>query len=408
MDHLRRIAGFAVIPAMTMISTVLLLPIVSDRFGPEGWAALGLGQSIGAFVSVIAGLAWHVFGPHRVAVSNVFRRQVIYAESIKTRGVLLGVLLPFACVFSYMLAPSFKWESVLFVIAVALNCFTAAWYFAGTGQPKFVIRNEAVLRLSGYLVSIPLLMFFGQLWLYGLVLMVTGVSMAVANITTILHGRHRSIWRVTRPLSQLFREQLHGSISRVLSAAHMYLGISMVAILVPQGLPIYTALDTVQKSMNNATTMYPAAFAWWVGSSLGPVQKAVRIRRLLILSLSLGILLALTWAVVGQWVMGLLFQGRLEISFWLNAVNGWCMAAYFVANSVGQLGLVPIGREATVYRGTSIGAVVGFGGLVLGVVVAGVPGALLAIAIVYSALAFYYFFFLRTPMKAYSGAALRV
>jgi hypothetical protein len=61
-SHLRRLLGFGLVPALSMLSSILLLPIISLKIGPSGWTAVAVGQSIGAIFSSVVSLAWGVIG----------------------------------------------------------------------------------------------------------------------------------------------------------------------------------------------------------------------------------------------------------------------------------------------------------------------------------------------------------
>lgn len=390
MSHLKRILGFAIIPLLTMASTILVLPIISSRFGPEGWAALGLGQSLGAFLSVIAGLAWHVVGANEVASKGEGERQVVYAESLKSRAFVFLVLLPIGTILCLVLAPAYRWESVAFMVGTGLNCLTASWFFAGTGQPGYVIRNEAMIRLTAYLASIPALIVFDSLWSYAIVLVVAGVIMAAVNSWSICKSNFRQAWSCARPIPIILRDHFSGMVSRALSAGHQYLGVTMVSILLPQSLPLYTALDNMQKSVNNATAFYPQAFAWWVGSAdeLEARHKRVKILTTLTLGISVGVFSV--WVIGGPLAMRLLYQGEVAVSVSLHVWTAFGMAMFSLSRGLGQLSLVPLGMKNVVYRGTSLCAMLGLPGIVVGLWVGGVAGALAATGVAYAGLSMFY------------------
>ena len=58
MQHVRRLFGFALLPALSMLASLVLLPFIASRFGSGGWVALSIGQSVGALLSVAIGMAW--------------------------------------------------------------------------------------------------------------------------------------------------------------------------------------------------------------------------------------------------------------------------------------------------------------------------------------------------------------
>ena len=406
MTHFRRVLGFALIPLMTMASTLLVLPLISSRFGPEGWSAVGLGQSLGAFLSIVAGLAWPVVGAQQIASSVSEERRVIYAESIKSRGLIFIVLLPVASVLCFAFAPGYKWECVAFMVATALNCFNASWFFAGTGQPRYVIRNEALVRLIGYLLSIPAIILTNSLWAYAALLIISGVVMGLANALSIFNVFSGEVWSKSRGVAQIVREHLFGGVSRLFSAGHQHLGITVVSILTPQVLPAYTALDNMQKSINNATSFYPQAFAWWVGSPKDSGVRNRRIRFITLLTLIMGAVVFSTWLIVGPLIMRWLYHGQADIDFVLHLWTAGGMATYTVSRALGQLSLVPLALQAAVYRGASVCAVIGLPGLGVGLWFGGIGGALAVTSVAYGGLCVFYLLTLAIALRGSDQRAM--
>lgn len=391
-DHIKRVLGFALIPLLTMASTVLVLPLISSRFGPDGWSAVGLGQSLGAFLSVIAGLAWQVVGAQQVASSGTEQRSVIYAESLKSRGFMFVLLLLPAALLCLVLAPAHKWECVVFMVGTGLNCLNASWFFAGTGQPRYVIRNEGMVRLFGYIASIPAIMLTDSLWSYAVILIITGLIMATANARSIFALSSRQVWALTRSTRTIIREHLQGMVSRGFSAGQQYLGITMVSIFMPQGLPVFTALDNMQKSVNNATSFYPQAFAWWVGSPNVMGDRNKRVRVITWVSIGMGVGVFAGWILAGPFLVRILFQGEAEVGFDLHCWAAMGMATFTTSRALGQLSLVPLGLQSAVYRGVTVCAVVGLPALIVGLWFGGVAGALAASGVSYGGLCVFYLF----------------
>src|SRR4051794_17971489 len=148
-------AGFALLPGLSMLASLVILPLISARFGSAGWVALSLGQSVGAVVSVVAGLAWPVIGGNAgAAASDLRARQALFRSSVSSRLLVLFVLVTCAVPLTVLLAPSYPWSTTLFMVGVAGNAMTATWYFAGLGAPRLLVLNEGVVRFGGYLIAL--------------------------------------------------------------------------------------------------------------------------------------------------------------------------------------------------------------------------------------------------------------
>lgn len=379
--HFKRVIGFALVPAATMASTLLVLPLISRQFGADGWSAVGIGQSLGAFVSIIAGLGWQVIGAQQVAQSSPLQRQILFVESLKSRSTTLLFLLGPTAYVSYMLSPSFKLETIIFAAAMGLNCLNASWYFSGTGESRYVFLNEGLVRLCGYVLAIPVLAITHSLLSYAVILLVTGLLSAALNFSAILLPWNSHAWRESRSTFGTIMDQLSGALSRTLTAAQLHVGPTIVAILHPQSLHVFTALYNVHKAINNATAAYPQAFAWWVGS---PKSMQVRVRRtniLAVMTLAIGGSILAFWVLLGSRILEWLYNGDLVVSFDLNLACGISMAMFAVSRAAGLLGLIPLGMQKAVYTSTSVSAVLCIGGMILGTSLLGTYGAFLAMAV---------------------------
>lgn len=379
-SHLRRVVGFALVPAATMISTVLVLPLISRQFGPEGWSAVGIGQSIGAFISIVAGLGWQVIGAQEVAESGRRRRRILFAESLKSRALVLILLLGPAGIACYILSPQFKAEAVVFAAAMGFNCLNASWFFAGTGEAKYVFYNEGLARLTGYVLSIPVLALTQSLMTYAALLLLTALVSAFLNLLVILRPFNRRDWTSARSTSAIIKEQLSGALSRMLTATQLHVGPAIVAVIHPQSLHVFTALYNVHKAMNNASATFPQAFAWWVGSPSDMKERAKRTNLLATITIVVGIMISLGWAFLGLPILSWLYDDSVEVSQALNIVCAISMGMFATSRAAGLLGLIPLGMHRLVYLSSSVAATFCLVGMVVGASVGGSFGAFLVMA----------------------------
>lgn len=380
-SHFKRVVGFALVPAATMISTLLVLPLISRQFGPDGWSAVGIGQSIGAFISIVAGLGWQVVGAQQVAESGRRRRRIIFAESLKSRTLVLFVLLGPAALFCYALSPAFKMEAILFATAMGLNCLNASWFFAGTGESKYVFYNEGLVRLVGYVASVPVLALTQSLVIYASILMFTGFVSAFLNFRVILRPLNKRDWVSARSPALIIKEHLTGALSRMLTAAQLHVGPAIVAIAHPQSLHVFTALYNVHKAVNNASATYPQAFAWWVGSPINLKERARRTNLLALVTIGIGIIISLGWSFLGLPIMSWLYNDSVEVPLALNIVCAISMGTFAASRAAGLLGLIPLGMQSTVYLSSSVAATICIVGMVLGAATAGSFGAFSVMAL---------------------------
>lgn len=377
MRHAIRIAGFVAVPFISAVSILFILPIVSRHFGPTGWSSVALGQSIGAFQSVLCGLAWHMLGPNKIARSSNSTKKIVFAESILSRGLLFLLATPPFGLLAYWLAPAYKFEALLFSIALALNSLNASWFYSGTGNARYTITNEALVRLAGYLVCIPALIYTKSLLSYSLILILVGLVSFLMNYGTIIGFRSVSPWRAVRPVRLIVKEQQNGLISRLLTAAQQHLSSSIVAIVAPTTLPLFTGVDNTQRAMNNASTAYPSAFNWWIGSSRSRGELRRRIKILNSVTILLGVILTALWPFVAPSIFRYLFQDQLIVPDLLHFFVGLGIASAATSYAFSMLGLIPLGKSRTAFRVTSVYAILGFVAVIVGAIASGAPGAII-------------------------------
>lgn len=151
-----RFLGFGLIPGLSMLASLVLLPIISSYDGSVGWASVSVGQSIGALISVIAGLTWPIVGTQLVIeAKNSVERAEIFWLSLLSRGLILSILVVCAIPVVLSVSAHLRFGTVaLFMFGVALNALSASWFYAGIGKPKFLIDHASNCFICGNLCAI--------------------------------------------------------------------------------------------------------------------------------------------------------------------------------------------------------------------------------------------------------------
>jgi O-antigen/teichoic acid export membrane protein len=376
-----RVLAFSLVPALSVLSPLLVLPLIASRFGPSGWSALAVGQSVGAAVSIVVGLSWPTIGAHLVASApDDETRRGLYAESLVSRSLALAVLAPLAVVVAALLSPAHSAAAGLAALAGALNGLTCAWYFVGTARPKSLLVNEAVVRLTATL-AIALLLFNGAgLWVFGALLLAGGAVTAILNHRTIAGSA--SLPRPTREvLRTLASRHGAGTGARMVYGIYGSASVSLVALVAPGAVAIFSAIDRVLKTELNGLYALPQGVAGWVSSG-GPDEVPRRARRAAagMAVLAVGILAA-GWLLFPL-VMDLLYAGRAEWAPEHRHLAAIVLAVGFYGQTLVPVFLVPAAREAVVYGGYVVAAALGTPLVLWLAAVSGVTGALIATAIV--------------------------
>lgn len=372
----RNILGFFVVPALSIISSTLLLPMVTAKFGPSGLSSLAIGSGIGALGGVGIGLLWPLVGGYMVgSSSDEEKRREIYEDSITSRLIVSIFVFPLCVIASLAVAKSSSGSAAIFALAVAANGFTASWYFAGIGAPMLLVRNEALPRVASYLVAALLLSRGAPLWSYG-------VSMIGAAITSFLLN-----WRIAVSGGPDLRwsrgslvavSQFRGTCVRLLQYAFTYLRAPIYASVTHVGLGGFSASEQLQGAAANAAAALPAGLTRYVSRSASPKRR----KEAFVLCCAAVCLGLVVWLTVAPFVLRVLFSGHIDLSRKEEMAIGCAISFAFVSRCVEQLVLVPTNRKAIVYENNLVFSVVGVASLLIGVAVSGQAGGIYSIAIV--------------------------
>lgn len=395
--HLWRVFGFAVLPACSLLAPLVLLPLISDRFGPGAWSTVAIGQSTGAIASVVVGLTWSIEGGNLIARSAADERGRIFLRAVMSQLiVLLGAGLVTALI-TALIAPEYKLEAVLFALGTTMNGLTASWYYSGTGKALPLVVNEGLMRLLGYVVAlVGILLGAGLLW-YAAVTVAAGVAMFIANWVTVVvlpkvrlpRGLLAEGWRTVR--SESF-----GTAARLVQSVYTFGGPSLYSILSPVGLANYAGARTVMTTAANGLSAIPNAFVSYVGG--GPEEeRQARIRRTQTGMFLFAILVFGVGVALGPLVLEYLFAGKLDLPFLDLVLLAGSIAATFYNRTYQRLVLVPLGRAPLVYKSTMSSSIVGLGLYVVLIPLFAVPGALVVPGLVALGLQVWYRIALRRP-----------
>lgn len=385
--HMRRLLGFGLMPAMSVMASLVLLPLIAHRFGSSAWIALTIGQGVGAIAAVVIAMAWPVIGGNMVAsaAGTVPRRQ-IYRMSVSSRTLVFLVLSPAIVAACVIFAGSDQLAATLFGLGFALNGLSASWYYAGQGTPSALVWNEGVVRLVSYAVAVAAVLSGLGLWVYGLITLVASIAMYFLNWRTIM-GRHARMWQSgsAAEATRVIRQQLGGTLSRVLQAAYYYGSPIIFAGVARPNLPVYAAADQVKRTGSNALSLVPTTFVSWVGEA-GPAQRRERQRKALATILVACALAILGWFVLGDVIMGFLFASKVTLSWQEQLALVLGITMNLLCSAVELLILVPNGREGLVFNANSVVCLVGIPLLAVLAIKWGVLGGLLSLVLVKSAL----------------------
>lgn len=345
---LRRVAGFAMLPGLSMLASLVLLPLIAHFDGAAGWTGMALGQSVGALVSLVGGLAWPTVGAQRIVeAEDADTRRRIFAVSLMSRGPLIALLATVALPAVWWLAaPTQRLSTACFLTATSLNGLTASWYYAGTGSPRHLVVNEGITRFAGYALAIPAVIISNSTLSYAALNLVFVIVAIGLNYRTIFgsRGMPHVGWAQVR---EVYQVHFLGSLARLAGSAHSYLPTSLLSATAPSVVPLFTAIDNVYKSGCNAVDFLPSALIEWMQTTETNAHR----RKVVAITVCMVIasLVFFGWQLIGPALMRFLYQGVVTFGPVEILAIGASVALALLVDALELLDLVPRHGENLVF-----------------------------------------------------------
>jgi hypothetical protein len=378
-----RIAAFGMLPAISLLSSLVVLPILSARFGAAGWSSVLLGQSIGAAASVVCGLAWPVEGPDLASRASAAAQARMYVTSLRERAVAVAVATPVLVAVCLLAGPSMPLVCILSAVAIALNALAPTWYFIGVSRPSRSLVAEGGPRLVVNLVAIGLVALL-PLWTYPVALILGMlVTLVVASVFVrrdAAASSDRPVPVVTQQGPARGRGRLLAVTARGADAGYLYMAGPLVALLVPLAYPLYAAVDRMAQSLVNVLGTITQGLTAWIGESGGARRRRLLAAVALALGFAVGALVVVFLAT--PLLLRFLFAGTVEVGTTVSFLAGAIVGGVFLSRSLPIILLVPQGLAPAAYRLLLSGACLGLPLIGVAALLQGSTGALVVAAAV--------------------------
>lgn len=357
---LLRLSGFTFLPLLSLVTPLLLLPVIAGFVGAGGISSVISGQAIGTFGATVLMWGWNIEGPVAIArAENSRDRGTIYLSSLRTRIVLLVFVLPVVSIVSdWVAAADFRFDAVSMAIASLLAGMSPAWFCIGMGQPRLLALFDTIPRFIATALSVPLLLLTHQLWNYTLIL-------AAATVLALIVFHRRlaptGSW-FPRNIGQAFGDiKAQGHTAGINVAANAYAS-------TPTPIATATTPAVASGSLATADTLYRFgiftivalgnAFQSW---TIEPGIREQRRRHLTAIwsHAILGVVGAGILTVFGPFASKLLFAGQIQASTELCFYYGVSFAFLSASTPFIRNLLIPAGKKSLVLRWTLISAVLG-------------------------------------------------
>jgi len=376
--RLLQILGFVIVPMLSIASPLLAIPAITSRYGAAGWSAVAIGQSVGASLAVIVELGWGLTGPQRVARQSRKARQQTLAISLTTKLLVLVPLVVIAACASFLLSPSFRLEAAAVAVGATAYGLNSTWYFIGTGSSIKLLLSDAVPRLLCVAASAFLVFAGGALLVYpavGVILPIVVSTVSVIHIERVstrqLHGLNM------RRLVKTVAAQGTALGGRALSAVYMSLPITLVSLVAPPAVPIFSAIERLQRIYLQVLAAAPNVMQKWVGQSKGLRRKYRRAAKSVTYNAALGLLAGAGFTLVAPVMSTIVFAASIQIPMEYAAISGVLIFIVCTSRASGSIALVAVGQVRAILISAAVGALVGVPSILVAARMFGVPGALI-------------------------------
>lgn len=372
----RRILAFAGVPFLALLAPFLFLPVLARLAGPDAWVAIALGQSVGGFAALAAGLGYATLAPPRIAVASPDERRRILATSVHARLPAWIVAATAAVVVSVILAPdSHRAEAGAMAGAMSLAALAPTWYWIGVGRALPMVWTEVVPRMAAALLATGILLLGGGAIWYPVLL---AVAMIAGPVAVYLRVAGKELGRISRTeVVAVLRTHPPAVIAETAGGAYNALAVTLVTAVAPVSQAArYISGDKVYRIGQYAVSALGNALQGWVAEALEHRELlGRRLRITVLLHLALGVLGFAAFALLGPWLTGLLFGAEVAIDESTALGFGLATLGISLGTACGRIGLVTLGARHAFMTCVLVASALGVTGLLLGGGVAGAAGA---------------------------------
>jgi hypothetical protein len=380
-DRARLLAGrfavFVAVPALTSLVPLLALPGVTSVAGASGWAAVAIGQSVGAAAAVVTELGWGLTGTVRVGRQSGQAARRLLAWSLATKGIAVLVMAPVAACAAALLAPAFRPEAAAIAGVGALSSVNAVWFYIGRGDPRRLLLLDALPRTVCGVASAVLLLHGAPLWIFVLGVGVPAVTAPVLAVRAVGIRRTDVTGMTWRRLFRVVVMQRTALAGRAVSSVYIALPVTLVAAVAPTAVVAsFAAADRLQRMLLTGLQALPNTVQHWVGSSPDLQTRLTRGRNAAVASVLVGAVIGAGLVVLAPTLSRWLFSDSASVT---RPEAVFCAGAIMVVSGsriTGGVILVVLHQVRSILVSATVGACVGVVAIPIGAATHGVEGAL--------------------------------
>lgn len=376
----RRIVAFAGAPFLSLVAPFFFLPVLSRLAGVEAWVAIAVGQSVGGFAALLAGMGYTTLAPPRIAVASETERRRYVATSLHVRAPVWAVAAVIAAVVAAWLAPApYRADAVATAVALSLAGLAPTWYWVGVGKAGPILWAEVAPRAMAMVLASVVLLAGGDLLWYPALLavaMVVGPAVVYARIA-------KGQWHLTHRAEVLgiLRHHPPAVIAETAAGAYNALAVTLVARVVPVAEAArYVSGDKAYRIGQYAVSSLGNAMQGWVVEA-GAERLARRMRAAVALHVSVGAVGMVAFALCGPWLTRTLFGAQVAVTEATAMGLGLAILGISIGTVAGRIGLIMVGARHLFMACVVTASVFGASGLLFAGHAWGAPGAAWALGI---------------------------
>lgn len=375
-EKIAAMAGFIALPVISAIAALIAVPFLIRFGGVNGWAAIAIGQGVGATVALIVTFGWGTSGPAQVARAPQAALGHIYWTSVCMRLAVLTLVLPLGLFIVHALAPAEHATALLVCAAVAMQGMTPGWYLTGLHRPFAIAALETGPRAAAQVSAIVIVAVSGDLYWFGAITLAVEALFVV--FSAILIARPQSAATTLRDAASQARQQWPLVLSALTSALYTRAATPIVAAVSPIAVPLFAAADRVQQFGRTGLRPIAMFFQGWVAADTRRSQARAKVASLV--TIGAGLVIGVAVAVFLPPVSPLLFSDALHFTWIQSSAIGILLASVAGSMSTGLYYLIPLGAVSVFSWTSGIASILGVPLLVLLTTVADSTGALVALA----------------------------
>lgn len=281
--------------------SVMSIPVLVSIAGVERWAAVAIGQSVGAVAAMAVAFGWPVVGPSRVATADDSAAFLEIYTSLRVRLLVAPPVVALGSVAVTISSPRNDADALLGFAGAACIGLTSSWYYIGKRRPLSVLLFDTAPRATGIAFGLVLAVIFNNIAI-ALIMQLLGVILAGAIPAYIAFKHVRCSDKTALiGIGGVMRRQLRPAFIGLTTVVFAALPVVLAGLARSSQLPQYAVADRIYRQIGVALT----PLANFLQGAIPNPNANVRKRRVLLTAV--GCLLAASVIVLvsllgGAWI----------------------------------------------------------------------------------------------------------